>query len=197
MVLRIGRYKKMSLILSFCMYYLSFTPLWITVLFIDIKSLVEGGDYKKTEITSIVLITIFMVITIIYVLLYLRESSDGFFEKYEIVNAHESKMITAEFLLSYILPLFAFDFCIWDQVIEFLIFFTVLGFLCIRHSYFSVNIILEVMRFKIYECTLKNKDGMCIEKTVISKNSLHLKKGYLMSFKMMNNDVLIDIKKKE
>lgn len=187
----------MSLILSFCMYYLSFTPLWITVLFIDIKSLVEGGVYKKTEIISIALITIFMFITIIYLLFYLKESNSGFFEKYEIVKVQESKMITAEFLLSYILPLFAFDFRIWDQVIEFLIFFTILGFLCIRHNYFSVNIILEIMKFKIYECTLKNKDGMRIEKIVISKNSLSLKKEYSISFKMMNNDVLIDIKKKE
>ena len=49
----------MSLILSFCMYYLSFMPLWVTVLFIDIKSLIEGGDYKGTETLSIVLIIIF------------------------------------------------------------------------------------------------------------------------------------------
>ena len=40
-------------IVSFCMYFLSFIPLWITVLFIDIKSLIEGGNYKYTEIISI------------------------------------------------------------------------------------------------------------------------------------------------
>ena len=89
----------MSLILSFCMYYLSFVPLWITILFIDIKSLVEGGDYKKTEIISIVLILIFLIVTILYMVLYFNKTNDGFIEEYEIVKVKESKMITSEFFL--------------------------------------------------------------------------------------------------
>ena len=185
----------MSLILSFCMYYLSFVPLWITILFIDIKSLVEGGDYKKTEIISIVLILIFIIVTILYMVLYFNKTNDGFIEEYEIVKVKESKMITAEFLLSYILPLFAFDFCRWDQVVEFLIFFSVLGFLCIRHNYFSVNIILEIMKYRIYECALNNSDDKHIEKIVISKNSLTLKKGHSIKLKWLNNDVLLDVNK--
>ncbi len=52
------------------------------------------------------------------------------------------------------------------------------------------------MNYKIYECTLKNNDGVSIEKTVISKNSLALKKGHPITFKLLNNDVLLDIKKK-
>lgn len=194
---RTGRYEKMSLILSFCMYYLSFTPLWFTVLFIDIKSLIEGGDYKGTEIVNVVIIIIFLFATIIYLLCYFKESQSGFFEEYEIIKAQESKMITAEFLLSYILPLFAFDFCRWDQVVEFLIFFSVLGFLCIRHNYFSVNIILEIMKYKVYECTIKNNDGIPIEKIVISKNPLTLKKGHPITLRLLNNDVFLDIKKKD
>ena len=185
----------MSLILSFCMYYLSFVPLWITILFIDIKSLVEGGDYKKTEIISIVLILIFLIVTILYMVLYFNKTNDGFIEEYEIVKVKESKMITAEFLLSYILPLFAFDFCRWDQVVEFLIFFSVLGFFCIRHNYFSVNIILEIMKYRIYECALNNSDDKHIEKIVISKNSLTLKKGHSIKLKWLNNDVLLDVNK--
>lgn len=183
--------REMSVILSFCMYYLSFTPLWITVLFIDTKSLLVGGDNKGTEIISIVCILTFFIAAIIYLLCCFKSNS-GFFEEYEIVNAHESKMITAEFLLSYILPLFAFDFCIWDQVVEFLIFFSILGFLCIRHNYFSVNIILEIMKYKIYDCVLKNKDGASTERIVISKSTLNLKKGHRIMLKFMNNDVLLD-----
>jgi hypothetical protein len=190
---RIGRYEKMSLILSFCMYYLSFTPLWVTVLFIDIKSLIEGGDYKGTEIISVVCIIVFWLIALIYLLLYFKKSQSGFFEEYEIVKVKECKMITAEFLLSYILPLFAFDFCIWDQVVEFLIFFSVLGFLCVRHNYISVNIILEIMKYKIYECELKNNDSMSVEKLVISRDLLNLRKGYTIKFRLLNNDILLAI----
>ena len=42
-------------------------------------------------------------------------------EKYVLTinDAKESKTITAEFLLSYILPLFAFDFTQWDEVVKF------------------------------------------------------------------------------
>lgn len=58
----------------------------------------------------------------------------------------------AEYLLSYILPLFAFDFTVWNGVVLFLIFFTILGFLCIKHNYFSVNIILEMAEFRFYNC---------------------------------------------
>lgn len=185
----------MSLILSFCMYYLSFMPLWVTVLFIDIKSLIEGRDYKGTETLSIVLIIIFLIVTILYMLWYFNRFNEGFIEEYEIVKVKESKMVTAEFLLSYILPLFAFDFCRWDQVVEFLVFFSVLGFLCIRHNYFSVNIILEIMKFRIYECTLNNRDERPIEKIVISKNLLTLKKGHPIKLKWLNNEVMLDVKK--
>ena len=194
MALRIGRNKKMSLISSFCMYYLSFSPLWLTVLFIDIKSLIEGGDYKRTELISIALISIVLLATILYMVFCFNKTKNGFWEEYEIVKAEESKMITAEFLLAYILPLFAFDFRIWDQVVEFLIFFSVLGFLCIRHNYFSVNIVLELMNYRIYECTLKNKDGVPVSKIVISKNSIALRKGHPILLKLLNNDVLLDIK---
>lgn len=44
-------------------------------------------------------------------------------------------MITAEYLLSYILPLFAFDFTKWDEVVKFLIFFLTFSYLCIRHGH--------------------------------------------------------------
>mgnify|MGYP000320977530 FL=1 len=61
-------------------------------------------------------------------------------------------MITAEYLLSYILPLFAFDFTKWDEVVKFLIFFLTFGYLCIKHNSFSVNIVLELLGYKMYDC---------------------------------------------
>ena len=73
--------------------------------------------------------------------------------------------------------------------------FFVLGFLCIRHNYFSVNIILEIMKFRIYECTLNNRDERSIEKIVISKNLLTLKKGHSIKLKWLNNEVMLDVKK--
>ena len=105
-----------------------------------------------------------------------------------LIEAKEEKTITTDFFLSYILPLFAFDFTQWDGVVEFFIFFIVLAFLCIRHNHFSVNIVLELMRYKMYECILQNTDDQEIERIVISKESLSVRKGSVISVKHINND---------
>lgn len=177
---------------SFSMYYLSYAPLWITVLFVDIKSLIDGGGEKWTEIISVtgILLGLLLSICILLVKFYLTDD-----EKYtlRIQEAKESKTITAEFLLSYILPLFAFDFTQWDEVVEFLIFFCIFGFLCIRHNSFCVNLVLEIMNFKIYDCRLLNADEIIIEKTVISKNTLSTSKGKAIQIKVLNNEYFLDL----
>ena len=103
----------MSVFVSFSLYFLSFVPLWITVLFIDIKSLVDGGGDKWTEIISISGILLGLLVSMIILFLKFFVTDD---EKnvLTINDTKESKTITAEFLLSYILPLFAFDFTQWD-----------------------------------------------------------------------------------
>jgi hypothetical protein len=63
----------------------------------------------------------------------------------------------------------------------------------VRHNYISVNIILEIMKYKIYECELKNNDSMSVEKLVISRDLLNLRKGYTIKFRLLNNDILLAI----
>ena len=177
--------------ISFCMYYLSFLPLWVTVLFIDVKSLAEGGGKKYTEIISITLILFGLLISFVslFVKFYVLDDEEY---KFTVQKAKESKTITAEFLLSYILPLFAFDFTQWDEAVKFLIFFVVFGFLCIRHNYFSVNIVLEILHYKMYECSLVNADNMVVEKTVVSKKNLTITKGKTIRAKILNNEFCLD-----
>lgn len=182
----------MSVFVSFSMYFLSFVPLWITVLFIDIKSLVDGGGDKWTEIVGITGILLGLLISSIILFAKFFVTDD---EKYTLTiqEAKESKTITAEFLLSYILPLFAFDFTQWDEVIRFLIFFIILGYLCIRHNNFSVNIILELMHYRMYDCSLMNADGKEVDRTVISKNILSTSKGKDIQVKILNNEYYLDL----
>lgn len=182
----------MSIFVSFSMYFLSFVPLWITVLFIDIKSLIDGGGDKWTEIISITGILLGMLVSLIILFVKFFVTDD---EKYvlTIQKAKESKTITAEFLLSYIFPLFVFNFTQWDEVVKFLIFFLIFGFLCIRHNYFSVNIILELMHYRMYECSLMNPDGKEVERTVISKNTLSTSKGNNIEVKILNNEYYLDL----
>ena len=183
----------MSKIFSMSLYFVSFLPLWISVIFIDLKSIVGGATERWTEIISITCILVGMLISLIVLMVELTTHGKEGSTEYQLVKAKEAKTITAEFLLSYILPLFAFDFTQWDQVVLFLIFFCVLGFLCIRHNYFSVNIVLELVKFRFYECCLKNSDGIEIEGVVLSQRRLNGEVGKNVYLKQINNDYRLDV----
>ena len=182
----------MSIFVSFSMYFLSFVPLWITILFINIKSLIDVGGDKWTEIISISGILLGLLVSLIILFIKFFVIDD---EKYvlTIQEVKESKTITAEFLLSYILPLFAFDFTQWDEVVKFLIFFLMFGFLCVRHNNFSVNIVFEFMYYRMYECSLMNADGKEVERIIISKNILSTSKGKDIQVKILNNEYYLDL----
>lgn len=99
----------MSIIFSVSLFFLSFAPLWISIVFIDAKNIVTGRD-TWVEVVSIIIITIHAIVSslILWNELKLKQRSG---EKiYKLVSCSEEKSISAEYLLSYILPLFAFDF---------------------------------------------------------------------------------------
>lgn len=182
----------MSLILSIALYILSFTPLWLTVLFEDVISIIDGGNIY-TEIISIVCMAVGVLSSVLVVHYQFKYANNRAPEVYTLEEVKECKTITAEFLLSYILPLFAFEFTQWKGVAEFLIFFLVLGYLCVRHNYFSVNIILEIMHYTMYECTLSNSDGKKIKRIVLCRGELKVSKGKELRTYPINNDIVLKI----
>lgn len=184
----------MSKLFSFSLYYISFAPLWLSILFIDIKSYVENSNNLWTEKISIVCIIICTLICLIVLSIELRSNGKESTIPEILKQAKEEKTITAEYLLSYILPLFAFDFTAWNGVVLFLIFFITLGFLCIKHNYFSVNIVLEIAKFRFYNCILKNEDGIETEQIIISRRRLTGCIGEELYLKFLNNEYKFDIK---
>lgn len=182
----------MTSINSWCLYYVSFVPLWLAILFIDIKNTVDKKQNLYTEKISIIAIIVLFIISLIIVRRLIIDKRKSGAEKYIIVEAKKSKDITIEYFLAYVLPLFAFDFTQWDQLIIFLIFYLSLGFLCVKHSYFTANIILEILKYNFYECSLKNSDGKVIDKYVISKNNLETENSILL--KSINNEYMIEPK---
>ncbi len=78
-----------------------------------------------------------------------------------------------------------------------MIFFLIFGYLCIRHNYFSVNIILELMHYRMYNCSLMNDDDIVVDRTVISKNILSISKGGNVQVKILNNEYYLDLYDKE
>lgn len=146
-----------------------------------------------TETLSVSLVLIVSIISLIVLMCELNPEDTGNPQEYRIVSAKEEKTITAEYLLSYILPLFAFDFTLWDEVVLFLVFFSVFAFLSIHHNHFSVNILLELMHYRFYSCALENEDGVSIGKIVICQEILSAQTGGLISARAINNEYLVKV----
>ena len=104
------------------------------------------------------------IISFIVVYSYLHSKRMDNINRCIVENAEECKTITSDFFISYVLPLFAFDFTQWAGVFEFLVFFAALAFLCIKHNHLSVNIVLELMGFRMYKCLLLNSDNIYLLK---------------------------------
>ncbi len=161
-----------SILFQPCLFFLSFLPLWISVAFIDIMSMVETDVCLWTEKISLALLGIGTVISLFVVVSQMKKRKENPYIRPTLNKAVKQKAITAEYLLSYILPLFAFDFTKWKQVALFLIFFIMLTFLCLKHHYVYANIVLEVCGYTCYDCTLTKKDGGTFDTVVISRQEL-------------------------
>ena len=183
----------MSKLFLMSLYYISFAPLWVSVLFIDIKSIVENSEKVCAETIGVTAILVLSLICLSILFFELFANKKEGTNRYEIKSVKEEKSITAEYLLSYILPLFAFDFTTWEGVILFMIFFVTLGFLCIKHNYFSVNVVLEIMNFGFYACVLENEDNIPVEKLIISRRKLNGCIGDNIYLKAINNDFSLDV----
>lgn len=184
----------MPILFSFSLFYLSFLPLWLSILFVDAKAILlkESVNLLTERITVAAIFLVFVVCSVV-VRNGLKIKSLENTKRYRLSSAKEQKTITTEYLLSYILPLFAFDFTKWDQVFLFLIFFSMMCFLCLRHNYYSTNIVLEFFGYRTYDCVLINQSEASCERTVISKIKMAEKIGQSFHMRALNNEFLLGI----
>lgn len=173
------------------MYYLSFSPLWVSILFIEAMSIVHKADNIGVEILSIIFIPIFFIIALTIVKKNIKVSVVGSTE-YVLCKAKEEKLMTAEFLGAYVIPLFAFDFVSWEGMLLFLFFFCVFGYLCIHHNYFCTNIVLDILKYRIYDCELTDMNGISSNIRVISTRNMRLHYTDAICLRKMNNEYSID-----
>lgn len=185
----------MSKLVLSCFYFVSFFPLWISILFIDIMSIIKNTDYLWTEKISIFVILLGSVISLLILLVVFNPSSRKNSMKYKLKEAKDEKTMASDYLLSYILPLLAFDFTKWEQLVLFLIFFIIFWFLCIYHNYFSINIFLVILNYKIYNCEIESDDGIIYKSKVISHRVLNACTGDNIYLNSLNNDIKMDIDK--
>lgn len=181
----------MSLFIVISLFITSFFPLWISIIFIDVKSIIYNGSNLYTEIISIIAIVIVNFFSIIALCNWIKREPITS-EEMKISYACENKTISSEYLLAYILPLFAFDFTQWDSVVLFLIFFFTLGYICVKHDNFSVNILLEILKYNVYDCKIKMEEkDLEIERKIISKTNLSKYRGRIIRIENLNNEYSI------
>lgn len=113
-------------------------------------------------------------------------------KSWDVVVAEEEKSLTTEYLLSYMLPLFTFDFTKWNSVVLFLIFFSTLAFLSVKHKRVSANIVLEIFGFSFYQCLLKDRSGYFKKQIVISHRELAYEEGLEIYLRPLNYEYSID-----
>ena len=177
------------------MYYLSFLPLWISIIFIDVVECIQDDHNLWTENISIAMIVVGLIGAGFTVYRWIRKGKRQNREKYIVENIKEERFGAAEFLMSIVLPLFAFDFTKWDGAVLFVFFFSVFGFITIRHNYFCTNLALEIFGYRVYECQMKS-GGQSIVKKIVSRTKLA--KGDKICTKKFNNDVhfVVEVNKK-
>ena len=93
----------MSKLVSSCLYFTSFLPLWLSILFIDVKSRFENTENLWTERISISIILLASLISLVVLLFAFAANSKEGSMKVMIKDAVDDKTITSEYLLSYII----------------------------------------------------------------------------------------------
>lgn len=185
-----GGAKYMNKLFKAAMFFTSFIPLWITIVFLDIMSIIDKMNTNiKTEVIGICCIVAGLITSAIIIFHSMRSVTDNDYTKYKILTVEQEKGITSEFLLSYILPLFAFDFTKWNSVIEFLIYFLILAFLCIRNNNVYANLLFEVKNYKFYTCEMQwiaEPKTTPIQMMIISKKPLTAYKGNIIEVATLN-----------
>ena len=184
--------------LIFALFFLSLFPLWVSILFVDIVSIWSNHSALITEWVGVIVISLILIASVLLVVVarfsWIEESEK---RSFILVEAREEKTLTAEYLLSYILPLIAFDVTCWDGAVLFAFFFLVLSFLSIRHRIFVFSLAFEIFGYKAYVCKLEAESGgKPLHKIVISKNPLNVHLEECLNSRTLTNEYIIDFSKK-
>ena len=174
------------------MYYLAFTPLWILVVLTDIFSIMDNEADLYTEKISIPFLFGAFLVALHIVRKELTSEKVDNVQPMHLKNVKEEKFAVAEFMMSFVFPMFAFDFTKYQGIMLFSVFFLMFGWLCIKHNYLCVNVVLEIMKYKIYDCECVNMDKIKYEKKILSNRRLIEQSNTTVLTRRINNEYLFD-----
>lgn len=204
------------------MFVTSFIPLWLSIIVIDVWTIVlfvlENWNRKGKlsdnlirvlygnciQFVSIVVISILVLVSIIGINSFLDKKlvkDKNHLPESKIEKATRANKLSSEFLLAYILPMIAFDFGNPQNIALFTIYFSVLAYLCIRNNNIYTNIFLEFKGYRIYTCDLTckvlNDYHTYHDSIVISKSDLTQEEGNNVPYWDFENYVYITADKED
>ena len=147
----------MSKVFYVCWCFLNFLPLWVVVIIRDTISIRTNSVNLGAEWCGMIGSLCGLVISLLVVCLELRKEKSREGDVGNLLSLTEKKTLTAEVLLSYVLPLLAFDFGRWVGLLEFLMFFILISFLSVRHNLLGGNVFLELLGYRFYSCRINIK----------------------------------------
>ncbi len=170
------------------MFVTSFIPLWFSIIVFNLWKVVEISidvwdkkskyidnivnciekSYVELGVMLVVILLVWISISGISSFIKERKSTENN-PKGKIIRATKANKLSSEFLLAYILPMIAFDFGEIKDIVLFVIYFSVLAFLCIRNNNIYTNILLEFKGYKMYNCDI---ECSVLEKKKIYHDSL-------------------------
>ena len=193
----------------------SFIPLWLSISLIDVWNIgrwlikninVQLGFIYNFEqfllsnyllILTLIVINVTTFISIIKLNKFLKlKSNEKNKPSAKIIKAHHGRNFIADFLLSFILPMIAFDFLDLLGVLLFLIYFSTLAFVCIRNNNVYTNIYFELRGYKMYvctvECTRANSKKEFEDSIIISTTDLTAKINQNFNYWDFDNKIYIN-----
>ena len=212
----------MGIFFKWNMFFTSFLPLWISIIVSNLFDIytkyILDKEYflnsirennislfiKKTilefniEITVIFVLIFFILMGVCNISLKIKSNEKSNNKNQcKIIKARRNNNLTADFLLTYAIPMFTFDFTSVKSIILFLVYFSILSFLCIRNNNIYINMLLELKGYKMYdcdiECKLMNSEVYYENCLFISKNNLLHKINKNVNYFDFDNYIYIDI----
>ena len=146
-----------------------------------------------TEIISVGCICIAYLISFPNMILTMWKLGKENSEQMQIKSVSEQKTASLEYMLSFVLPMFAFEFTQWETVILFILYFAVLSYLTLKHNLLVANIVFEVLHYQFYDVTVVNGYNVELTRKVISKRPLENLQAEDIFLRSMNNGFWCDV----
>lgn len=197
----------MSSFFKWNMLVTSFLPLWVSVIFVlmwDVFSLnypslgclLAAKKFELSFALIILLVSVASVIAVTHFVSHKRKPRENSGHG-KILAAQKSTTIVTDFLLTYIMPLIAFDFTEARDIALFFIYFVLIVFLNIRNGNVYSNVLFELMGYRVYVCTIEREIAGKLysyaDSTVISKENLSGKINHEISFFDFDNSIYLNL----